>query len=254
MERMRWQSRTKRLKYRLKAMALGRSPNAYWTTRRLLRGWQEAEMRLVALLCRPDQHAVDVGASFGMYTWLLSRKAAHCHSFEPNPTLAGVLRRGYHGTGRVTVHEVALSHTAGRATMRTPRAAWGYSTIEPANHLDGKVDAGAGLDLVQVRLKPLDDYALENVGFVKIDAEGHEVAILEGARETLARERPCLLVEAEERHKPGSPAAVHAALRELDFTRMALVGQELVPTDEGPHHQRNQIYLPRELARGIFVG
>ena len=53
-----------------------------------------------------------------------------------------------------------------------------------------------------VRASRLDDFALEGVGFVKIDVEGHELAVLQGSRETIARDRPVVVVEIEERFHP----------------------------------------------------
>jgi hypothetical protein len=38
--------------------------------------------------------------------------------------------------------------------------------------------------------------------FIKIDVEGHELAVLEGARQTLQSRRPALLIEIEARHRP----------------------------------------------------
>jgi hypothetical protein len=46
----------------------------------------------------------------------------------------------------------------------------------------------------------LDDYALDRVGFIKIDVEGHELAVLKGAEATIRGSMPSLLVEIEERH------------------------------------------------------
>jgi hypothetical protein len=52
---------------------------------------------------------------------------------------------------------------------------------------------------------------------VKLDAEGAEYEVLRGARETLARCRPVLSVEIEERHRPGSTYAVPAFLDGLGY-------------------------------------
>ena len=55
-----------------------------------------------------------------------------------------------------------------------------------------------------VQTARLDDYQLPPVGFIKIDVEGHEEAVLRGAAQTIARNRPVLMIEIEERHNPGA--------------------------------------------------
>ncbi len=55
------------------------------------------------------------------------------------------------------------------------------------------------------------------VGFIKVDVEGHELDVLRGAEATLRRDRPALLVESEERHRPGAVAAVHGFLGSLGY-------------------------------------
>jgi Methyltransferase FkbM domain len=69
-----------------------------------------------------------------------------------------------------------------------------------------------------VQVKRLDDLGLDNVGLIKIDVEGHELAVLRGAAHTLRRHQPTLVIEAEERHHPGAVAAVTEFLGGLGYT------------------------------------
>ncbi len=63
----------------------------------------------------------------------------------------------------------------------------------------------------------LDSLALPDVTAIKIDAEGAEHAVLRGARATLARCRPVLTLELEERHAEGCTWAVPAFLDGLGY-------------------------------------
>jgi hypothetical protein len=51
-----------------------------------------------------------------------------------------------------------------------------------------------------VRVARLDDFEFDGVSFVKIDVEGHELGVLEGAAETIRRHHPVILMEIEQRH------------------------------------------------------
>jgi len=69
----------------------------------------------------------------------------------------------------------------------------------------------------RVRVMTLDSLGLSDVTAIKLDAEGAEQEVLEGARQTLTRCRPVLSVEIEERHRPGSTRDVPALLGALGY-------------------------------------
>ena len=85
---------------------------------------------------------------------------------------------------------------------------------------------------VQVETRTLDSFHLENVGFLKIDVEGHELAVLRGARGTLAaNDYPPILFESwrPDREQEGIPAV---KLREELFSFMQGLGYKL---EDAPH-------------------
>ena len=174
----------------------------------------EPELRRLPDLARPDRLAVDVGAADGVYAWHLVRSAAGCVAFEANPESAARVQAR---VPRAIVHPIALSHDTGTTELRVPVvdgvAYTGLATVEAANRLTGFVSSR----VIEVPVRTLDSFELLPVGFIKIDVEGHELAVLEGARATILRDRPVLLVEVEERHRPGALSSVTDFLRELGY-------------------------------------
>lgn len=220
--------------------------------RRALRSWRtgEPELRLLPRLCSRRLHSLDVGANNGVYTWHLARWSAGVTAFEPQPEHAAILSRAF--GRRVAVERVALSDSEGEAVLRVPLAALqdGLATIEPRNALGG----GAVRDYAVPRRR-LDGYDLPPVGVVKIDVEGHELAVLQGAAALLARDRPHLLVEAEERHCPGTLASVAGFLSRFGYRPNVLRNGELLPLDAdlrpsagGPAGAVNFVFLARPIA------
>ena len=55
-------------------------------------------------------------------------------------------------------------------------------------------------EILEVKCKSLDSYNFEQVDFIKIDAEGHELFVLQGAIETIKRCNPIIQAEVEEKH------------------------------------------------------
>ena len=185
-----------------------RYPRLMFHWRRLQGVNYEPEMKLLDVLCDRQQVSIDVGAKLGMYTYRLLRHSKAVVAFEPIPLLATMLRTVF--TGRpCRIMNCALSDAAGRTTMRIPfgsngEVKFGRSTIESSNPLSH--DDVARVEEIEVEVKTLDDCDLTGIGFIKIDVEGHELAVLRGARRTLQREHPTLLVEANDHHHPGAVA------------------------------------------------
>lgn len=157
-----------------------------------------------------------LGANRGIYTWRLKKLARAVHAFEPNPELAERLRRAVPGA---VVHPCALSDRDGEADLRVPLvngiAYDGWATVEPKNRL--LAVHPDDVRTIRVPLRTLDSFGLEDVGFVKIDVEGHELAVLHGAALTLKRCRPILLLEVEDRHRAHAEAEVKTFLTSLEY-------------------------------------
>lgn len=156
----------------------------------------EAEFDLLPLLVDRTRNAVDVGANKGVYSYALSRLCRHVHAFEPYGKMRRILER----TARrnVTVSPLALSDRTGSASFLVPRMHGGKLSNQGGSLSTAKVE-GAHVAL-PVETARLDDLGLADVGFMKIDVEGSELAVIAGAKALLARDRPTLLIEIEERH------------------------------------------------------
>jgi FkbM family methyltransferase len=131
--------------------------------------------------------------------------------------LAEILRRRFlHG---VVVLPHAVSDQRGMRTLRIPlfdgEENLGRATIDNANQFDQSRD-------ITVATVRLDDLALTDVGLLKIDVEGHEKSVLDGAIETIRREQPNLILELEERHHRGVTKQATDLLNDLGYKGLFL--------------------------------
>lgn len=191
----------------------------------------DSEVRLLPLLVEPGDTVCDVGANRGLFTYWLLKRGARVLAFEPNPRLVRILKlrfSGQIGSGALTLFETALSADAGAAVLHIPRDLSPLATLDGdlAQQVDGPTDN------VSVPIARLDACVATPVSFIKLDVEGHEVKVLEGARGIIAASRPTFLIEAEERHRPGAVAAVRQVLEPFGYRGFFRLGGAMRPIAE----------------------
>ncbi len=171
----------------------------------------EPEFDLIPYLAVKDKITLDVGANWGIYTRQMLKYSKECWAFEPIPELAKLLRRTF--KKHTVIESVALSDKNGEAKLRFPKNMLTRATIEKENDTNNNSE----IEVITVPTRRLDDFALGPVGLIKIDVEGHEEAVLHGAEALLRRDKPSLIIEAEERHKPNSVNNVWKFLSVLGY-------------------------------------
>jgi FkbM family methyltransferase len=236
------------------------APRLFWRRKfRILQrlGQSNLDVQLAVSLCDPNRISLDVGADVGEFTVAMLAASRAVIAFEPRPAQARDLASMFDAVGAaVRVEAVALSDKPGVTAMRVVESEPGRSTIDTGNVLS---DAdGSGVQSIDVPVKRLDDLDLDDVGMIKIDVEGHELAVIHGAADTLARNRPAVLVEAEERHHPNAVAEVTDFLTGLGYAGYFYLGDARRPVAEfdPAQHQNPANIGGREdgwAARGVYV-
>ncbi|MDZ4404120.1 FkbM family methyltransferase [Prosthecobacter sp.] len=231
-------------------MAIGR---AIWHTGLYDLAVTEALHRLVM----PGAVCLDVGANIGCLTGLMALRAGSAGSvtaFEPfessHRQLVHNLRLAESAVktlAPVTVHRLGLSDHTGTASLV-------FEDVE--KNVDVQVNegtpyVGAATDsnrAVPIEISRLDDVlGAAKVDVMKLDVEGHELAVLHGASAALAGCRITSIVF--EDHATGPRSPVRALLEEAGYQirRLAwtLAGPGLLASDEEevPHRQESPNYL-----------
>jgi FkbM family methyltransferase len=174
-------------------------------------GTYEPEViRAVMSTVRKDWVVMDIGAHVGYFALLLSKivgPGGKVIAFEPVPENLRALEENVklNGCRNVVVENRAVSSVSGPATMRS----------NDAEQLTYTASLIHGRPVEDVDAVSLDDYTStlkERVGFVMMDVEGAEEAVIAGMRNMLKRDFPTLLIELHGFEKYGES---HPALREL---------------------------------------
>jgi FkbM family methyltransferase len=177
----------------MRGMCLTESPDAFYA-RRLQEEIEggEPELAMLGSLVGKGGVAVDIGANEGVYAYALSELGATVHAFEANPTFADFAKRSL--GNRANVHQLALSNEIGQASFFIPLAE-DSSELHLAGNLKNSHSQFERQSVIKVDVRTLDSFALSGVQFIKVDVEGSELEVLSGARETIARDHPGLLLE-----------------------------------------------------------
>ena len=160
-------------------------------------GFENPEARFVRRFLKPGMVVVDAGAHHGLYTLLGSicvGELGVVFAFEPSPRERIRLREHVrlNGCSNVRIESLALGPSRREEDMFLVEGSEDY-----CNSLRPPV-VQAGTTRVRVNVTSLDDFFChgERVDFVKLDVEGAELGVLQGAQRLLsAKPRPVLLVE-----------------------------------------------------------
>jgi FkbM family methyltransferase len=152
----------------------------------------EPELALLQDLVPRGGTAIDAGANQGIFAYALAAIAGRVVAFEPNPDYAFFAR--WMLRGRADVRELALSDAPGHATFYVPLSDEG-AVLHFAGNLKRTHSQFRNVKTYQVDVRTLDSFGFADVCFIKADVEGSEREVLDGARATIARDRPALLLE-----------------------------------------------------------
>lgn len=198
--------------------------DSFYTQRLQAGPYQKQNLIHLRELCPNPRKIIDIGMNIGMNTWEYATFAQEVHGFEPVPTtyqaaLDNIALNQNHQdpskgwwkdpngnwaslavTGKIQTYNVALGPVAGSVEMHIKKndghnrvSNDGYTTIS------GKpVKINTGYQRVTVPQETLDSYNFTDVDIIKIDVEGYELQVLEGAVQTIANNRPIVQIECVE--------------------------------------------------------
>ena len=198
--------------------------------------YEVQEIRALVAALKPDDIAIDIGANKGGYLWSLSKAVPQgkVFGFEPQPIFATYLKRvcPLARLRNVQIEACGLSDRVGTFTLNIP----GSDPTSPAASLEEAVKERGVYQSYQVKVTTLDHY-FENVtghvGAIKIDVEGHELAVLKGGIHLLSKNKPVIVCESENRHiMQGSVMDVLKFILDLGYQGWFIRQGELVPLIE----------------------
>ena len=176
---------------------------------------------------------VDIGANVGQHSLFMAAQGAQVHAFEPFRTVREQFMRQIERNrlDNISVHPVGLSNENTRLPFFAPTGTnAGIGSFDARSVSKGNIRTG------ELQLARGDEYfphhGIDRIDLVKVDVEGYEKRVLQGLRESLARERPIIVceitfgnplsfatVEEMREHLPGDYALFTFARRKADGSK-----------------------------------
>ncbi len=160
--------------------------------------WAQYEMDLLKVFIKPGHWILDVGANIGAHTLFFSRAAGdsgRVHAFEPLPgvfhNLCAAL--SLNSLQNVRAYHAAVGKDSGHILV--PRFDYSQGRDYGGVHLGGFTSGD------EVPLMRIDDLQLPRCDLIKIDVEGMDLSVLQGAERTIDTFRPILYVENNDARK-----------------------------------------------------
>lgn len=191
--------------------------------------YQYAKFEACLPWIRDWRTAISVGSNVGLWSMHMAKRFAAVECFEPVAEFRECWAANMERCENAAIHPYALGAHCGAVRIRRG----------PPDDCGCTCVAEAGFE---VELRTLDSFGFQDVDFIKIDCEGYELHVLEGALDTLRRCRPCLIVEQKPetgmREKYGlEPRQVIELLTGLGATeRAVLAGDYIFSFDETEEH------------------
>lgn len=142
---------------------------------------------------------VDAGANVGMWTRFLMREFDMVYAFEPNPTFFECFKKNIDLDQNVQLFQYGLSdkeHTASQDFNST------MMSHEP------------GL----VTCRTLDSFDLKDIDLIKVDVDGFEDVLMQGAQQTIKDNSPVIIIEMKRAKRPDICGKVDTILKELGYS------------------------------------
>jgi FkbM family methyltransferase len=161
--------------------------------------WAGSELKILLGFIRAGDCVLDVGAFIGTHSRAFSEQVGatgKVMAFEPNPDAVATLiwNQQHAAQGNILIYGVAVGNQAGTVSLDVAD-----EDNFGATHLGDGISKG-----LVVQMLPLDALNIEHCEFIKLDVEGFESQVLEGAIDLVTRCRPVIFMEINSLHDGGS--------------------------------------------------
>ena len=196
----------------------------------------DAEMIYVSKLLKQKRRFLDIGSNIGIYSFHFKNSFKNIDAFEPLTEIS--YRLEYFQNESLKVHNCALSNKSGDLKIYIPYVSG--KAVDPLASLEKRE---GDCEARTVRVDKIDNYDFDDVDLIKIDVEGHEEYVIEGARNVIKKNMPILIVEIEQRHLKKQINEVFENILKLNYTGFFLQNDKLTSLNKFNYNCHQKLHL-----------
>ena len=232
-------------------------PESFLLKRRLersIRNKDENEIELLERFIKPGTDSIDVGVYRGVYSYEMSKYSKNVHSFEPNPIIFEYINKNLKKIiNNIFLYNYALSNKNQVIDLKVPIRNEKYNRenfeefYELGRATIHQENTFKMYEKFQITSKKIDEFNFKNnISFIKIDVEGHELEVIKGGEEIISKNKPILLVEIEERYSQNKVSDTINYINKLGYISHYYDNKILKKTSELNNLSlfNNYIFLP----------
>lgn len=186
------------------------------------KGYQEVHREAILDFVKKNSKkmscALDIGAHVGFWLADMCKEFEKVYAFEPIESVRLCLQNNVQAEN-YQIYPYGLSNSTGTKYVT-------YNEYETGNTFISDIGK------TPIHVYKMDELDLPEMQYIKIDAEGHELEVCRGGRETILKHKPFVHVEAKEkilrRHNLGVPDVVDFFNDVLDYKQVFKIKSEIV--------------------------
>ena len=194
------------------------------------------EMIYVSNLLREKRRFLDIGANIGIYSFHFKHCFKNIDAFEPLKEIS--YRLEYFQNESLKIHNCALSNRKGEFKIHIP-----YVSGQTIASLASLERRDGDCEVRTVKVDKIDNYDFDDVDLIKIDVEGHEEYVLQGACNVIKANMPIIIVEIEQRHLKKPIEEVFQSIKRLNYDGFFLENGKLTSLQNFNYKLHQELYI-----------
>lgn len=153
------------------------------------------EMFYVNKILKKRRRFIDIGSNVGLWTYFFTNKFKYIEAFEPFQNISFRINLLDSNKTKINLYNCGLSNRTNKQKIYIPMM--NDVLVHSAasfNKLETKTKS------ILIDLNKLDNYHFNDVDLIKIDVEGYESNVIDGAKKTIMKFKPIIVAEIEQRH------------------------------------------------------